>query len=263
MSFTEYTPTATLQPFIETYWVRRIGSQTTARRVYADGTADLMLNTGTATVFFTPKADAAAAIPLAPGTLYLGGTMSAYGVVRGGPCMVTGIRFRPGGLFALYQTPMKDAVDQVIEFADPAPGMLMDREEGLAERLDAYFMTLQPRGRHDFDAICQVIRRHRGRLSVEDLAKACHLSRRTLERVFIQYTGIPAKQYTRIVRFRQVLDRLRQTHEVTWESLLRIAYDLGYYDHAHLTNEFKQYAGILPSELSHFYKTGISGGQYF
>ena len=49
----------------------------------------------------------------------------------------------------------------------------------------------------------------------------------------------------------------------TNESLLRMAYDLGYYDHAHLTNEFKKYAGILPSELSHFYKTGISDGQYF
>jgi AraC-like DNA-binding protein len=51
--------------------------------------------------------------------------------------------------------------------------------------------------------------------------------------------------------------------DIPEESLLRIAFELGYYDHAHLTNEFKRYAGIRPSELSRFYKTGIANGQYF
>ena len=31
------------------------------------------------------------------------------------------------------------------------------------------------------------------------------------------------------------------------ESLLSIAFDYGYYDDAHLTNEFKRYNGAVPS----------------
>jgi AraC-like DNA-binding protein len=71
------------------------------------------------------------------------------------------------------------------------------------------------------------------------------------------------------VRFQEVLKRLQQAGEgngsliLSEESLFRIAVEFGYYDHAHLTNEFKKYSGILPSELSHFYKTGIAGSQYF
>jgi AraC-like DNA-binding protein len=261
MTFKEYTPAKALQPYIEAYWIRWSRSQTTARRVYADGCADLMRNAGEATVFFAPKADTGESIPLRPGVLYVGGTMSAYGVVRGGPCRVTGVRFRPGGLFALYRTPMKAAVDRLVEFRDPALEAELAAEEGLADRLDAYFGARPRFGHRDFGAIYQQILDSPGQLSVEDLASACHVSRRTLERVFLEYTGIPAKQYIRIVRFRQVLERLREAGNP--ESLLRIAYDFGYTDHAHLTNEFKQYAGILPSELSHFYKTGISRGQYF
>jgi len=74
-------------------------------------------------------------------------------------------------------------------------------------------------------------------------------------------SGTAPKEFLKIIRFQEALKRLQLN--TSQESLLRIAYELGYYDHAHLTNEFKKYAGILPSELSFFYKTGISDGQYF
>jgi AraC-like DNA-binding protein len=84
--------------------------------------------------------------------------------------------------------------------------------------------------------------------------------------------GISPKEFIKIARFQEVLRRLQQIRpqsvlqdgpgDIPQESLLRIAFELGYYDHAHLTNEFKRYAGIRPSELSHFYKTGIANGQY-
>src|ERR1700744_4872628 len=190
MIFREYTPTTALQPFIEAYWIRQTRSQTTARRGYADGCADLMLNLGESTLLFAPKADTGESIPLQAGALYLGGTMSAYGVVRGGPCLVAGVRFRPGGLFTLYGVAMKPAVDRVVAFSDPALHALLAEENGLPASLDAYFLSRPRFGRHDFGAIYEVIRDSRGQLSVEDLASARHLSRRTLERVFTEYTGI-------------------------------------------------------------------------
>lgn len=286
MSYTKYSPAAPLLDYIDAYWVRKTppGQSSTGRRVYADGCADIILNTGTSTAWFNPMARADDMIPFEPGHMYLGGTMTEYGVVTASPgCILTGIRFRPGGFYAFYRQPMAPAVDSLLEFTDPSLQSLMGTtppgnegsEERLAPRLDAYFVAKKiaagkyrghsEKTRNDFNAAYKTILLSKGQISVEALSKECHMSRRTMERVFKENVGIPPKEFIRIVRFQEVLRRLRQTDAggAPGESLLRIAFGLGYHDHAHLTNEFKQYAGILPSELSRFYKTGIASGEYF
>lgn len=264
MPFVEYEPSGGLKPFVDAYWVRGMGRRpkAAARRVYADGCADVIANVGPSMAYFNPMARPEWTIPLQPGRLYLGGTMTAYGLVHTEPgALLTGIRFRPGGLYALYRMSMETAVDSLVEFPDPSLLPLMARGAGWTTRLDTYLETRLKPPRHDFASIYRTIAGTGGQVSVEDLAGTCHVSKRTLERIFRLNVGISPKRYIRIARFQQVLARLRQPFSE--ESLLRMAYDLGYYDHAHLTNEFKQYAGILPSELSRFYKTGIAHGQYF
>lgn len=277
MSYKTYPPAKELLDYIDAYWVRKTqAGQNSGRRVYADGCADIIVNTGSAIAWFNPMARTGDTIPLHPGRMYLGGTMTEYGVVtaRAG-CILTGIRFRPGGFYALYRQPMAPAVDSLLPFTEPALQSIMTQEDRLASRLDAYFATLRQthseKPQHDFTPIYKAIKLYKGQISVEALSKECHMSRRTMERVFKENVGIPPKEFIRIVRFQEVLRRLRETDAATAatsprpprESLLRIAFELGYHDHAHLTNEFRQYAGILPSELSRFYKTGIALGQYF
>jgi len=261
MSYIEYKPAGPLADHIDAYWIRRTAADaaSSGRRVYADGCADIIINTGGATALFHPMAIAGQAIPLQPGQMYLGGTMTAYGVVTApAGCILTGIRFRPGGFYALYQQPMAPAVDSLLAFSEPDLQLLMGREP-LAPLLDDYLSAKKINTRHDFSSIYKVIYASKGQIAVEALAKECHMSKRTMERIFSENVGIPPKEFILIVRFQEVLRRLRARRE----SLLRIAFELGYHDHAHLTNAFKKYAGILPSELSRFYKTGIADGQYF
>ena len=278
MPFTEYIPSNELTGYIDAWWVRKTdhSTKTSGRRVYADGCADIIVNAGDSVALFNPLARLDQSLPLHPGHMYLGGTMTAYGVVSTPPgCTLIGIRFRPGGFFALYGTPMEEAVDGIIEFTDRELFSLMMKEEGLAARLDAHFLAkVQSLSNmvvtgHDFIAIYQSIYRSKGQVTVEELSRDHHVSNRTMERIFKENVGISPKEFIKIVRFQEVLRRLRQirpeeaSSDRPEESLLRIAFELGYYDHAHLTNEFKRYAGIRPSELSHFYKTGIADGQYF
>ena len=278
MPFTEYIPSNELRGYIDAWWIRKTdhSAKTSGRRVYADGCADIIVNTGDSVALFNPLARLDRSLPLHPGHMYLGGTMTAYGVVSTSPgCTLTGIRFRPGGFFALYRTPMEEAVDGIIEFPDRELFILMEKEEGLAVRLDAHFLAkVQSLSKkavtgHDFISIYQSIYRSKGQVTVEELSRDHHVSNRTMERIFKENVGISPKEFIKIVRFQEVLRRLRQIRpeealsDRSEESLLRIAFELGYYDHAHLTNEFKRYAGIRPSELSHFYKTGIADGQYF
>ena len=255
-------PAPGLQDHIAAYWVRRTGrdAQRSGRRVYADGCADLIYNGGDSPAWFNPMARPEEMIPLYPGQLYLGGTMTAYGIVRSEPgCLLTGIRFRPGGFYAFYGITMEPAVDAVIGFSDGELAARMSQAGVPGKRLDQWFKAKIVSGRSDFAGLCAEAYRTGGQITVDELATRWHMSNRTLERVFKEHVGIPPKEFLRIVRFQEVLKRL----PVSGESLLRIAFELGYYDHAHLTNEFKKYSGVLPSELSHFYKTGIAGGRYF
>jgi AraC-like DNA-binding protein len=198
------------------------------------------------------------AIALEPGRLYLGGTMTEYGLLRtGADTVLTGIRFRPGGLYTLFRVAMETAVDGLVEFEEPSIKALMMPGPERNARLDAYLGARIGKTRYDFTFIYDTVCGES--MTVEEAARRCHVSARTLERIFKKNVGIPPKQYIRIARFQQLLRSLKGSEE----SLLRMAYDLGYHDHAHLTSEFKRYAGILPSELSRFYKTGIARGQYF
>ncbi|WP_118975886.1 helix-turn-helix transcriptional regulator [Taibaiella koreensis] len=278
MSVVEVLPGAHWRAHIAAYWVRQTEPDTgpSGRRVYADGCADLICNAGDSIAYFHPMAQGQHAIPLYPGQLYLGGTMTAYGVLGSEACcLLTGIRFWPGGFYALFSQTMQPAVDTLVAFPDEGLRTLMRDVENLSTNLDQWWEqqsaagVLHSAGGYDFTWLRERMYASGGQVSVEALAQEMHVSNRTLERIFKKNVGIPPKEFLRIVRFQEVLRRLREiagspaSASATKESLLRIAFELGYYDHAHLTNEFKKYAGILPSELSHFYKTGIPGGQYF
>lgn len=82
-----------------------------------------------------------------------------------------------------------------------------------------------------------------GRLRITDLARSLEISRRQLERRFPATAGTSPKTAARVARFRQAVDAL---HARPSDSLSRLAYRLGYADQAHMTREFKAFAGQSP-----------------
>ena len=84
----------------------------------------------------------------------------------------------------------------------------------------------------------------RGSASVQRMASECGLSQRQLERKFKETVGIAPKLLAQIIRFRQTQTAIRQSAE---KGLTVIAYECGYFDHAHMTREFNRFAGLSPS----------------
>ena len=82
-----------------------------------------------------------------------------------------------------------------------------------------------------------------GTINITQIAEQCSLSRRQFERKFKEYTGFSPKQFCRMTRFNAALKSFQHTI-----SLTQLAYDLGYYDQSHFTNDFKAFSGIKPSE---------------
>lgn len=65
--------------------------------------------------------------------------------------------------------------------------------------------------------------------------------------LFRRHVGMTAKQYARLMRFRAVVDRAYPEAELNWA---RIAVDGGYCDQAHLSHEFRCFAGVTPTEFA-------------
>ena len=68
-------------------------------------------------------------------------------------------------------------------------------------------------------------------------------STRSLQRRFLQVTGLTANRIRRITRARTAAARLQ-----SGESILDVTHDLGYADQAHLTRDLKQLTGFTPGQ---------------
>lgn len=100
--------------------------------------------------------------------------------------------------------------------------------------------------------------RHNGKATVKNLADDNAVSSRKLERDFLNATGVSPKQMLGLIRY-----------QLLWQSAVKSDFNIldsvekfGYYDQAHLLNDFRKYHGLSLSEarkevlyLSHFYNT--------
>ena len=96
------------------------------------------------------------------------------------------------------------------------------------------------------------------RTTVKDLSDYCAVSGRTLERKFLDNIGISPKSMIELLRY-----------QLLWQDCMKqgfsaadSAFKFGYYDEAHMYNDFKRYHGIGLGDarteyekLSHFYNT--------
>jgi len=183
---------------------------------------------------------------------FLAGTLSRPWIVQAPPRVATiGVRFRPGGITALFGAPLTGTADREVPLAElPAPltalAAAIRGARGPASALRAaeawllaHVAAHLPDGRVPAPGCAVAVRaihRRRGRIGVEALAAAAGLPRRRLERLFRRETALSPKQYIRIVRLTALLHRLDAPDR---ERLIDIALDAGYFDQAHMARDFK------------------------
>jgi AraC-like DNA-binding protein len=71
-----------------------------------------------------------------------------------------------------------------------------------------------------------------------------HWSTRTMQERFRQTTGLPFKTIDQIERAQRALVLLERG-----TSIADTVFQLGYYDHAHLTNSLRRFTGVTPSQI--------------
>jgi AraC-like DNA-binding protein len=81
---------------------------------------------------------------------------------------------------------------------------------------------------------------------VSSVAVDLGVSERHLRRVFREAVGMSPKEFARLARFRRALRAAREDERLSWAT---IAAETGYYDQAHLIEEFRTIAGVTPRAL--------------
>jgi AraC-like DNA-binding protein len=171
-------------------------------------------------------------------------TRAQYHHGEPGPACVK-VTLQPGQARLVLGKSVRGIVDTAVPLADiwGEPGQRLARHWcDPAEFAKALVAGVSPRpadvSRGD------LVRRAGELLSTEDVqgsAKRLHVSERHLRNVFADGMGVPPKHFARINRVRKVLEH---AHTRPWSELALAA---GYYDHSHMTAEFRGIMGVPPS----------------
>jgi AraC-like DNA-binding protein len=191
---------------------------------------------------------------------FVAGLDDAYSVVEvGGSVSCLDVKMTPPGAYRLLGVPMSELTGRVVDLCEVggvAGRRLADevREASSWERrfdlLDHFLLSRAERGPVPTAQVTWALRRlldGRGRLPVSAIAEEVGWSHRHLIAKFRQQIGLPPKALSRIVRFNELLRRIRNSSDrVSWTEL---AYECGYYDQAHLNRDFREFAGTTPSDF--------------
>ncbi|RMG20124.1 MAG: AraC family transcriptional regulator [Bacteroidetes bacterium] len=105
-------------------------------------------------------------------------------------------------------------------------------------------MTSNPRTEELIRAV-GLIDDQMGLLSSSILAGHLNMSLKTLERRFNEMIGLTVKEYTSIIRLKNIFRHLQMDHI----SLTNVAYEAEFYDQSHFNRFFKKYTGMTPKEF--------------
>ena len=168
---------------------------------------------------------------------------------------VMGVVFRPGGAHALTGEDATTLIGRDVDLGDlfgraaallreqlletPAPrGRLRLLTRWLVRRLHS--TALHPAIAYALDRLADPPQVQR----IAPLVREAGLSERRFGMLFQRQVGMRPKHYTRLLRFRAVVDHAAAQSAVNWS---QVAADGGYFDQAHLTHEFRQFAGVTPT----------------
>lgn len=175
----------------------------------------------------------------------------------------------PLGAFMLLGLPMRELANRAVELEDllGAEGARLPERLHEASDWSARFAILDQllvkrfaRARAASPDVLWAWRRlleAGGRLRVTELAQELRCSRRHLSARFSEQVGVPPKTLARLLRFRRAA-RLLGAGPLSESpgrcaaarlSLTQIALESGYYDQAHLNRDFREFAGLAPTEL--------------
>ena len=253
--YRELAPPARLADWVLVLWEMRIPTleKPTKIRILPNASVDIVLY-----VSETSRGEGPASIVAPPHRSYVvGSTLRSFIVHSAGWRHVIGASLRPAGVLPLLGVPAPAIGESVLLLADllgrdadrledqvfsgPPDGALQRLAEGLIER-----GQVADGSENVAHRAARLVHEAKGRRRIDDLARDLNVSGRGLERQFLAHVGLTPKLFSRLVRFDRAVRGLASRGQTTWAAFA-IAH--GYADQAHFINEFREFAGVTPTEF--------------
>lgn len=225
--------------------------QPITERVLPDGALCLIMNLADVPGEVDQPGAALAAVGAraAPALVRLQGRVDGYS-----------IRLRPGAAARILGVPAGELVGRAVPLGDlwPQAPALLDRlreTAGDAARIAVLQAALVqrlarsggPAGPLALPAALASAR------SPREVAAVLGLGERRLQQLFHQQVGLPPRTWARLMRLQACLRLLRRPGPPRWAD---VALAAGFYDQAHLVNEFQSLVGLTPTA---FAGSGVAG----
>ncbi|SHK01521.1 helix-turn-helix domain-containing protein [Pseudozobellia thermophila] len=242
MKYKKTKPHIELEPFIDFYWeLKGHKFKTQRERVFPDGCTGIVMNLGNKCLTDN------GALSMEFGKTYVVGAMTSFkDSVIDTDTHLIGVCLKPG-TFANFYAPQNKLTNDTVEFEKSQSFNLDKTFKNSFNYFDQFFLSRLKSKNYQLQSIINDIHSMKGQLCIYELSKRNFTTVRQLERNFKNLIGLSPKKYSNIIRFRNALGLIKDARQN--RSLLDIAFECGYYDHSHLTNEIKRYTGLLPSDL--------------
>jgi len=253
-SFEVFTPSPLLSPYIKNYWILEGGFQNNfTERIIPTGNIQLCFYRGEnhlTTSFKGEKTKLDSSILSGQTTGF--SDISPSGLIR-----IIAVVFYPQGANTFFHMPLNEVAHQHVTAND-----LSDKQwKELADKIedtDSYttciryieqFLLKRLALSKDYQRIFSAIRlinQYKGDIRITELSSETFLSYKQFQRIFTSHVGINPKDFIRTIRFQYALSIAQNNPSI---SPSQLAYECGYYDQAHLINEFKHFSGYTPKEF--------------
>jgi AraC-like DNA-binding protein len=258
MTILKYEPRSRLRECVELFWLRDNSEPVHAEKreaILPDGRPHLVINLSEDAVRVFPQVMNASCDTL-DGSVFCGAHSSPYAILPTA-AVVIGVHFRAGGAYPLLRMPAEELHDFRIPLAELYGSAAAELREQLLDARSAAarfailerFLLRRLQGSH---LLHRAVRyavsafEHDAFLSVAGVLGKIGLSERRFSQVFSEQVGLTPKLFQRVRRFQRTMASMPSHGEVDWAGT---ASANGYYDQAHLINDFRAFSSVTPSEF--------------
>jgi len=244
VKLTEFKPHSKLASFIDAYWdITCDEGVTSINKVLPDGCVDIIMNVG------EDFRDESEGVVLQSEKAYLGGAITRFKeakTVR--ETHLIGVRFKPSAFSYFYAfSSLHEVTNNIVELSNDLVPDISAFSNDISVAFDSFYYNKLIQPKHSLMPVLENINKHNGDVTVYELADRHCTTVRQLERNFKYHIGLSPKEFINIVRYKFAQQLILARHPK--RTLADIAFESGYYDQAHLSNEIKKYTGVLPTNL--------------
>lgn len=254
MRYSKFPPAAELKRFIECYFVwegkteKRLEIQSPP-----NGFSAIVFNYGDPNRARQNSGEELAV----PKAFACGQFTSNYELILEGEIAMTGIVFKPTSLYNFFECRMSALVNSRMPL-----NLLLGEEAGelwnairVKTSDDSRIAILQdflirrlPEAKTRMSVVDEAVEYmddHNGCVTVEDMAEHFKVSKRYLEKQFLEKVGVSPKFYGRVRRFSVLSNKVAHSEKIDWQD---VVFENGFHDQSHLVKDFIEFNKMTPSD---------------